>query len=165
MFCMSCYVFISCHGCGVVLFLYIIMCILFVIFYFSCVFLAVFVFYFFFSSRRRHTRCALVTGVQTCALPICLRVLEAVASRHNIRFDWDVLDWSSDYYAQHGRMMPVDWKERIGGHEAIFFGAIGWPATVPDHVALWESLFKFRREFDKYINLRDRKSTRLNSSH
>src|SRR3546814_10159939 len=32
------------------------------------VFLLVFVF---FSSRRRHTRCALVTGVQTCALPIC----------------------------------------------------------------------------------------------
>src|SRR3546814_7608760 len=28
------------------------------------------IFYFFFSSRRRHTRCALVTGVQTCALPI-----------------------------------------------------------------------------------------------
>src|SRR3546814_15183715 len=28
---------------------------------------------FFFSSRRRHTRCALVTGVQTCALPICER--------------------------------------------------------------------------------------------
>src|SRR3546814_16268487 len=27
---------------------------------------------FFFSSRRRHTRCALVTGVQTCALPICI---------------------------------------------------------------------------------------------
>src|SRR3546814_4410394 len=32
---------------------------------------------FFFASRRRHTRCALVTGVQTCALPIC-RSLEAV---------------------------------------------------------------------------------------
>src|SRR3546814_10820467 len=30
----------------------------------------VFLFCFFFSSRRRHTRCALVTGVQTCALPI-----------------------------------------------------------------------------------------------
>src|SRR3546814_10322763 len=29
---------------------------------------------FFFSSRRRHTSCALVTGVQTCALPICLRI-------------------------------------------------------------------------------------------
>src|SRR3546814_19950559 len=30
--------------------------------------------FFFFSSRRRHTRCALVTGVQTCALPICQRI-------------------------------------------------------------------------------------------
>src|SRR3546814_1190287 len=29
---------------------------------------------FFFSSRRRHTRCALVTGVQTCALPISIRI-------------------------------------------------------------------------------------------
>src|SRR3546814_4410372 len=33
---------------------------------------------FFFSSRRRHTRCALVTGVQTCALPICRIVGEIV---------------------------------------------------------------------------------------
>src|SRR3546814_2097332 len=32
-----------------------------------------FIVLFFFSSRRRHTRCALVTGVQTCALPICRR--------------------------------------------------------------------------------------------
>src|SRR3546814_5053280 len=31
--------------------------------------------FFFFSSRRRHTRCALVTGVQTCALPICVTYL------------------------------------------------------------------------------------------
>src|SRR3546814_14113740 len=31
----------------------------------------IYLFVFFFSSRRRHTRCALVTGVQTCALPIC----------------------------------------------------------------------------------------------
>src|SRR3546814_12052208 len=30
--------------------------------------------FFFFSSRRRHTRCALVTGVQTCALPICAQL-------------------------------------------------------------------------------------------
>src|SRR3546814_10080301 len=31
--------------------------------------------FFFFSSRRRHTRCALVTGVQTCALPISTQIL------------------------------------------------------------------------------------------
>src|SRR3546814_16093241 len=40
---------------------------------------------FFFSSRRRHTRCALVTGVQTCALPICrsageYKVMDAVST-------------------------------------------------------------------------------------
>src|SRR3546814_12052245 len=34
---------------------------------------------FFFSSRRRHTRCALVTGVQTCALPICRVAVEGWA--------------------------------------------------------------------------------------
>src|SRR3546814_3576727 len=34
--------------------------------------------FFFFSSRRRHTRCALVTGVQTCALPICNDLLAAL---------------------------------------------------------------------------------------
>src|SRR3546814_5299807 len=37
---------------------------------------------FFFSSRRRHTRCALVTGVQTCALPIC-RLTSRAALSHS----------------------------------------------------------------------------------
>src|SRR3546814_3938541 len=35
--------------------------------------------HFFFSSRRRHTRCALVTGVQTCALPICIALHPVIA--------------------------------------------------------------------------------------
>src|SRR3546814_3390562 len=35
--------------------------------------------WFYFSSRRRHTRCALVTGVQTCALPICIDVSTRLA--------------------------------------------------------------------------------------
>jgi tartrate dehydrogenase/decarboxylase/D-malate dehydrogenase len=30
-------------------------------------------------------------------------------------------------------MMPEDWKDKIGGHDAIFFGAVGWPAKIPDH--------------------------------
>src|SRR3546814_6853816 len=38
---------------------------------------------FFFSSRRRHTRCALVTGVQTCALPIYLDAGAAAPSTAN----------------------------------------------------------------------------------
>src|SRR3546814_210444 len=39
---------------------------------------------FFFSSRRRHTMCALVTGVQTCALPISLAKIRAVADRNQV---------------------------------------------------------------------------------
>src|SRR3546814_9097930 len=44
---------------------------------------------FFFSSRRRHTRCALVTGVQTCALPICLDLAQLEGER---RRDMSTLD-------------------------------------------------------------------------
>src|SRR3546814_1712591 len=40
--------------------------------------------YFFFSSRRRHTRCALVTGVQTCALPISLKSIDLDIRRGEI---------------------------------------------------------------------------------
>jgi tartrate dehydrogenase/decarboxylase/D-malate dehydrogenase len=54
----------------------------------------------------------------------------------------------------HGQMMPDDWKAQLQGMDALLFGAVGWPATVPDHVSLWGSLLKFRREFDQYINLR-----------
>src|SRR3546814_14605819 len=46
------------------------------------------VFYFFFSSRRRHTRCALVTGVQTCALPICLLIADEL---YDLRAEVDEL--------------------------------------------------------------------------
>jgi tartrate dehydrogenase/decarboxylase/D-malate dehydrogenase len=51
-------------------------------------------------------------------------------------------------------MMPDDWKAQLEGMDALLFGAVGWPATVPDHVSLWGSLLKFRREFDQYVNLR-----------
>src|SRR3546814_4640106 len=47
-----------------------------IIFYYIVVDVCSFVCIFFFSSRRRHTRCALVTGVQTCALPICDKTME-----------------------------------------------------------------------------------------
>jgi len=81
-------------------------------------------------------------------------VLEAAARRFGIAFEWREFDWSCDYYLKHGRMMPEDWFEQLSGFEAIFFGAVGWPATVPDHVSLWGSLIPWRRGFDQYVNLR-----------
>ena len=93
-------------------------------------------------------------GIGKEVMPEGLRVLDAVASRFDIEWDWQQHDWSCDYYAKHGQMMPDDWKDKIGGTDAIYFGAVGWPATVPDHISLWGSLLKFRREFDQYVNLR-----------
>ena len=94
-------------------------------------------------------------GIGTEVMPEGLRVLEAAATRFGIEIAFDHFDFSSwAYYERHGRMLPDDWKERIGGHDAIYFGAVGWPAKIADHVSLWGSLLRFRREFDQYVNLR-----------
>jgi tartrate dehydrogenase/decarboxylase/D-malate dehydrogenase len=94
-------------------------------------------------------------GIGKEVVPEGVRVLEKVAKSHGFDLALDWYDFSScDYYLEHGRMMPEDWKEQIGGHDAIFFGAVGWPEKVPDHVSLWGSLLLFRRDFDQYVNLR-----------
>jgi tartrate dehydrogenase/decarboxylase/D-malate dehydrogenase len=94
-------------------------------------------------------------GIGREVVPEGLRVLDAAARRFGIALNYDHFEFAScDYYAQHGQMMPDDWKEKLAPKDAIFFGAVGWPDTVPDHVSLWGSLLKFRREFDQYVNLR-----------
>ena len=94
-------------------------------------------------------------GIGKEVMPEGLRVLEAAARRFDIGLDFTPIEWAScDYHQRTGAMMPDDWKNRLAGMDAIYFGAVGWPATVPDHVSLWGSLLKFRREFDQYINLR-----------
>jgi tartrate dehydrogenase/decarboxylase / D-malate dehydrogenase len=94
-------------------------------------------------------------GIGKEVMPEGLRAMEAAASRFNIDLQFDHFDFSSwDYYERHGKMLPDNWKEQIGSHDAIYFGAVGWPEKIPDHVSLWGSLLLFRREFDQYVNLR-----------
>jgi len=94
-------------------------------------------------------------GIGKEVMPEALRVLRAVSRRFGFGLELVPIEWAScDYYAQHGQMMPDDWKAQLQPMDALLFGAVGWPATVPDHVSLWGSLLKFRREFDQYINLR-----------
>jgi tartrate dehydrogenase/decarboxylase/D-malate dehydrogenase len=94
-------------------------------------------------------------GIGKEVMPEGLRSVQAAADKFGIALELTHIDWAScDYYQTHGKMMPDDWKAQLQGMDAIFFGAVGWPATVPDHVSLWGSLLKFRREFDQYINLR-----------
>ncbi len=108
------------------------------------------------SSKLPH-RIAVIPGdgIGKEVMPEGLRVLEAAAARFGFALDLTPIGWAScDYYLQHGQMMPNDWKAQLQGQDALLFGAVGWPATVPDHISLWGSLLKFRREFDQYINLR-----------
>jgi len=94
-------------------------------------------------------------GIGKEVMPEGLRVLQAAARRHDVALQFSDIEWAScDWYAKTGAMMPPDWKRQLEGHDAIYFGAVGWPASVPDHVSLWGSLLKFRREFDQYVNLR-----------
>ncbi|MCC2972000.1 tartrate dehydrogenase [Massilia sp. IC2-476] len=94
-------------------------------------------------------------GIGKEVMPEGLRALEAASKRFGIGLEFVHFEWAScDYYLEHGKMMPDDWKKQLDGCEAIFFGAVGWPDTVPDHISLWGSLLKFRREFDQYVNLR-----------
>jgi tartrate dehydrogenase/decarboxylase/D-malate dehydrogenase len=94
-------------------------------------------------------------GIGREVVPEGLRVLDAVTRKFGIQLGFDHFDFAScEYFAKHGQMMPDNWKDQIGHHDAIYFGAVGWPDIVPDHISLWGSLLKFRREFDQYVNLR-----------
>ncbi|MDG4719804.1 MULTISPECIES: tartrate dehydrogenase [Thalassospira] len=97
-------------------------------------------------------------GIGTEVMPEGVRVLEAAAEVYGIDLTFDTFEFGScDYYLKHGQMMPDNWKDQIGNHDAIYFGAVGWPDTVPDHISLWGSLIQFRRDFDQYVSLRPAK--------
>ncbi len=94
-------------------------------------------------------------GIGKEVMPEGLRVVEAAAQQHGIQLEFEHLDWSSaKYYQEHGTMLPENWFEHLAPFDAIYFGAVGWPDVIPDHISLWGSLLQFRRGFDQYINLR-----------
>ncbi len=83
-----------------------------------------------------------------------IEVLEALAERDGgFGFTFDHFDWGSDYYKEHGVMMPADGREAIKDHDAIFFGAVGAP-DVPDHITLWGLRLAICQPFDQYANVR-----------
>jgi len=94
-------------------------------------------------------------GIGPEIVPPSLKILKEVAKKYNFEIKFDEFDFSScNYFEKHGKMLPDNWKDQIGRHNAIFFGAVGMPDRVPDHISLWSSIITFRREFDQYVNLR-----------
>ena len=86
-----------------------------------------------------------------------VEVLHAVA-RHDeqLKFDIETFDWGSEYYKQHGVMMPEEGLNTLKKFDAIYFGAVGAP-DVPDHITLWGLRLPICQGFDQYANVRPTK--------
>src|ERR1700692_3678054 len=83
-----------------------------------------------------------------------LEVLAACAERDGgFGLDVERFDWGSDYYREHGVMMPADGADRLRGFDAILFGAVGAPG-IPDHVTLWGLRLAICQPLDQYANVR-----------
>src|SRR3546814_19464363 len=94
--------------------------------------------YFFFSSRRRHTRCALVTGVQTCALPISLP-----SSSRRVRASGRLRDPRSDGRSRSSSSRPRDMPTEPGRPAPCVAvpveaagGGVGAPGVVGERFSL-----------------------------
>jgi tartrate dehydrogenase/decarboxylase / D-malate dehydrogenase len=83
-----------------------------------------------------------------------LEALEVCAERDgSFKFDVEHFDWGSDYYKQHGVMMPADGADRLRKFDAIYFGAVGAP-DIPDHITLWGLRLAICQPLDQYANVR-----------
>ena len=92
-------------------------------------------------------------GIGPEVIDQAIRVADGALRQDKAAVEWNRLPWSSAYYKQTGRMMPVDGWDILRDHDAIFLGAIGSP-DVPDAITLHGLLLPMRRQFDQYVNLR-----------
>lgn len=92
-------------------------------------------------------------GIGVDVVEEALKVLEAVAPKHGIKWEFTEFPWSSDYYFKHGEMMPSDGPEQLAGFDAIFLGAVGHPG-IQDHITLNGLLLPIRRRFDQFACVR-----------
>ena len=92
-------------------------------------------------------------GIGVDVVNEAIKVLQAVADRRGIAFNFVNYDWSSQYYFDHGVMMPSDGVDQIADTDAIFLGAVGHP-ELQDHITLNGLLLPIRRAFDQFACVR-----------
>ncbi|HMD88586.1 MAG TPA: tartrate dehydrogenase [Anaerolineaceae bacterium] len=81
-----------------------------------------------------------------------LRMGEKKTASFHMTFDF--YPWGSDTFLDTGRMMPEDALKILKEYDSIYFGAVGLPEKIPDHITLWKFILPIRQGFDQYINLR-----------
>src|ERR1700742_4703371 len=93
-------------------------------------------------------------GIGREVIPAGIEVLEALQKqRGDFKLRFEEFPWGSDFYKQHGCMMPDDGLVTLRPFHAIYFGAVGAP-DVPDHVTLWGLRLAICQGFDQYANIR-----------
>src|SRR3546814_5922153 len=120
---------------------------------------------FFFSSRRRHTRCALVTGVQTCALPISKAISATTDPGVAVSFN-NIGLITNRFFEQE--FFDMERLEVLRGPQGTLYGRNATGGVI-NLITAKPKLDRFegsiKGEVGNYDSRRDRKSTRLNSSH
>jgi tartrate dehydrogenase/decarboxylase / D-malate dehydrogenase len=81
-------------------------------------------------------------------------VLTAAKNKNNA-FDlaFERFDWGMPHYERYGQVAPDDFLSTLRTFDAIFLGAVGWPARLPDHITL-TPLIQLRQAFDLYACVR-----------
>ncbi|HZO93963.1 MAG TPA: tartrate dehydrogenase [Candidatus Baltobacteraceae bacterium] len=83
-----------------------------------------------------------------------VRVLQRLQETDRaLQLGFESFPWGSDYYREHGVMMPADGLDALRPFDAIYFGAVG-DQRVADHVTLWGLRLAICQPFDQYANVR-----------
>ncbi|KJX98381.1 tartrate dehydrogenase like protein [Zymoseptoria brevis] len=90
------------------------------------------------------------TEITEAAEAILLKLASVVGT---FNFNFTTFDWSSKAYLERGWYMPEDGMQQLAKHDAIYFGAVGWP-SVPDHISLWNLILPIRKYNNQYVNIR-----------
>ncbi|MEI2385491.1 tartrate dehydrogenase [Breoghania sp. JC706] len=93
-------------------------------------------------------------GIGVDVTDATMQVLDAAANLFGFALACETFPWSCEYYLKHGAMMPEDGIETLRAFDAIYLGAVGWPASVPDAVSLHGLLLPIRKAFNLYANIR-----------
>jgi tartrate dehydrogenase/decarboxylase/D-malate dehydrogenase len=104
-------------------------------------------------SMRRRIAVIPGDGIGREVMPVALDAVHA-ALGSDAELETVEFPWSCDHYLQTGEMMPSDALETLMGFDAIFLGAVGDPARVPDTVSLWGLLLRIRKGLELAVNVR-----------
>ena len=94
-------------------------------------------------------------GIGQEVMPEGLKVLRAMQeTTPGLELAFETFPWGCDYYREHGSMMPDDALKTLEAFDAIYFGAVGDPDRIPDHISLSTLILPIRKNFQQFACIR-----------